>query len=126
MQGAIIAVNFDKSRLQLREADGRIVTVPIDPAAKITREGRASSLQDLAVGQTISVQQANRNGKSVATNIEVLPGNSAAGSSTAPAASQHAAPNPGLQSVPPMPSSTSGSMSGSEATGQKQPDAAPQ
>lgn len=122
VQGAIIAVNLDKSRLQLRESDGRIVTLPIDPAAKITREGRASSLQDLSVGQTISVQQAHRNGQSIATSIDVLPGGAAPAAQTPdsglqamPNAQPHAGREPGMR--------PSDSMSGPGAAGQ-QPDAA--
>lgn len=119
LQGSIIAVNRDKRRLQLREQDGRIVTVPIDPAAKIMREGRASSLSELSVGQTVSVQQAHRNGQNMATVIEVLPGS--AGAAGAPG------PNRGLQSVPsasPGGAPPSGATPGSSTTPPSSSDSA--
>lgn len=84
LQGAIMGVNIKQHRLQLRELDGRIVTFPIDPAVQIIREGRRGSLHDLAVGQTVNVQHTHRQGQSIATAIEVLPGSAPAPAAQGP------------------------------------------
>jgi hypothetical protein len=111
IQGPIESLNVAGSRLQVRGQDGKVVTVPIDPATKIRLNGQTSSLSALSVGQRVTIQQSMRDGQPVATMIEVQPGSGASSAGT-PGASESqgsaGALQPGIGATEPRSSGTTG------------------
>ena len=104
MSGAITSVNLRARSVQVTSPDGSIVTMALDPGATISQNGQAIPLEQLRVGQTVTIRQTQHNGKNVASAIEVKP-------AAQPSGSPAAAGTPASSSSPVAPGAASPSAS---------------
>lgn len=73
ISGLITSVDLRSRQVQVTTLDGAVTTVQLNPHTLIVQQGERISTDRLHVGQSVTVQETEHSGTSIADAIQVLP-----------------------------------------------------
>jgi Cu/Ag efflux protein CusF len=70
----VVSVDASRNAIEIKDQSGANVTMAVSPQAKITKDGKAVTLNDIKADDTVSVEWEDEGGRMTAKSVTVVSG----------------------------------------------------